>query len=177
MAGAPAPPAFRAERYDLEGSGLWLSAVTPDDAALLGNALAEIDPWARYGTSAGNMAAMLVPTADGGIRLAVRRAGQTAPVGVLVIRHPWLIGPYMQLLALVPAAQGQGYGAALLQWFETQALQGGARSLWICVSAFNAAAQRLYRRFGFETVVILDDLVNPEIDEILMRKRLTVSGN
>ena len=78
----------------------------------------------------------------------------------------------MQFLALLPGAQGQGHGQALLQWFEAQARSAGARNLWICVSAFNTGAQRLYRRFGFEAVTILDDLIKPGVDEVLMRKRL-----
>jgi diamine N-acetyltransferase len=173
MAGVPvSSPAFHAARYDLEEAGLWLSAVTPDEAVVLGEALAAIEPWTHYGAPAAGLTALFAPAADGGIRLAVRSLDSTAPLGVMAIRHPWLAGPYMQLLALLSGAQGQGHGQALLAWFEAEARSGGARNLWICVSAFNSAAQRLYLRFGFERVTILDDLIKPGIDEILMRKRL-----
>jgi diamine N-acetyltransferase len=173
MAGAPvSSPAFRAARYDLEETGLWLSAVTPDEAVMLGEALAAIEPWTHYGAPAADLAALFAPAFDGGIRLAVRSHSNSTPIGVMAIRHPWLAGPYMQLLALLPGAQGRGHGQVLLAWFEAQARSAGAGNLWICVSAFNSAALRLYLRFGFECVTILDDLIKPGIDEILMRKRL-----
>ena len=173
MAGTPAPsPAFRAARYDLEDAGLWLSAVTQAEAVLLGATLAAFEPWVHYGTPAANLTSLLAPTDDGGTRLAVRAAGDTAPVGVMVIRDPWLAGPYMQFLALLPGAQGRDHGQALLDWFERQARSAGARNLWICVSTFNTGALRLYLRFGFAAVTILDDLLKPGVDEILMRKRL-----
>jgi diamine N-acetyltransferase len=173
MAGAPAPPpAFRAARYDLEETGLWLSAVTPAEAVRLGNTLATIEPWTQYATPAASLTGLFTPAVDGGIRLAVRAPGDATTIGVMVIRHPWLAGPYMQFIALLPGAQGQGHGRALLDWFEGQALGDGARNAWICVSAFNTAAQRLYLRCGFQCVTVLDDLIKPGVDEILMRKRL-----
>jgi diamine N-acetyltransferase len=175
MAGAPAPTPplpFRADHYQLADTGLWLSAVTTDEAIALGEALATIDPWARYGTSGSNLTALFVPNADGGIRLAVRARASGAPIGVMAIRHPWLTGPYMQFLAILPDAQGGGHGTALLGWFEAQARVAGARNLWICAAAFNTGARRLYLRFGFEQVVVFDDLIKPGVDEVLMRKRL-----
>lgn len=178
MAGAPARPhPFRAERYELGASGLWLSAVSVEESMALGVALAAIDPWARYGTTAANLAALLTAAADGGIRLAVRSQASTAPIGVMVIRYPWLVGPYMQFLAVLPGHQGAGVGQALLGWFEAEARSGNARNLWICAADFNERAQSLYARFGFEVVVSLDDLIKPGIDEILMRKQLTPSGS
>jgi len=166
------PPAFRAEHYDLVPGGLSLSAVTTAEAPALGAALAAIEPWARYGTSAANLASLFAPTADGGIRLAIRRAPDATPIGGMVIRQPWLVGPYMQFLGLLPGAQGAGFGSAILAWYEAQARAAGMRNVWICAASFNEGAMRLYERCGFEHVVVLDDLIKPGFDEVLMRKRL-----
>lgn len=171
------PPAFRAEHYEISPDGHWLSAVTVDEAPRLGAALAAIDPWARYGTTAANLTALFIPNTDGGIRLAIRSMKDGRPIGVAVIRSPWLGGPYMQFLALLPGTQGLGHGRAVLDWFETEARAAGVRNIWICAASFNDGALRLYERYGFKHVADLDDLIKPGIDEVLMRKRLTPNGN
>ncbi len=171
------PPAFRAERYDLVPSGLSLSAVTAAEAPALGAALAAIEPWSRFGLSAANLASLFAPAADGGIRLAIRSAPNGTPIGVAVIRSPWLVGPYMQFLGVLPGAQGAGFGSAILAWYEAEARAAGMRNVWICAASFNDGAVRLYERCGFEHVVVLDDLIKPGFDEVLMRKRLSPSGS
>ena len=58
------------------------------------------------------------------------------PAGVLVMRNPWLHGPYLHLLGLLPAYHRRGIGDIALRWIEAEA-QGHFRNLWLCVSAFN----------------------------------------
>ena len=171
------PSAFRADYYELTQNGLCLSAIAAAEAPALGAALSAIDPWAQYGITAANLTSLFLPTTDGGIRLALREMRDGPPIGVAVIRQPWLVGPYMQFLGVLPCAQGLGLGRAILAWFEAEAHTAGMRNIWICVSAFNNRALSLYERFGFERVAVLDDLIKPGIDEVLMRKRLTPNGN
>jgi diamine N-acetyltransferase len=171
------PPPFRADFYQLDDVGLWLSPPTDTEAASLGQALAATEPWARYGTRADSLTSLIRPASDGGIRLALRLQKHGAPIGVMAIRHPWLTGPYLQFLAVQPGFQRQGYGHAVLNWFEREARQDGARNLWICAATFNIEAQRLYQLVGFEPVIVLDDLIKPNFDEVLMRKRLTPSDS
>ena len=179
MPGSPAPPpAFRAERFELGRRGLWLSPIRPEEAVVLGTVLATIEPWSRYGTSPANLTALFMPSAvDGGIRLALRTQINSQPIGVVIIRHPWLAGPYMQFLAIVPSHQGQGYGRTVLDWFEAEARAGGARNTWICAVSFNEGARRLYTSCSYEQVAILDDLIQPGFDEVLMRKKLSPSDS
>jgi GNAT superfamily N-acetyltransferase len=92
------------------------------------------------------------------------------------VRSPWLKGPYLELLALLPKAQGQGIGANILAWFEQEALKAGARNLWVCASLFNTRALRFYERHGFEQAATLPGLVADGYDEILLRK-FPLSGN
>jgi GNAT superfamily N-acetyltransferase len=91
---------------------------------------------------------------------------------VAIIREPFLAGPYMQLLAVTAPHRGRGVGTTVLSLMQDEAVSVGARNLWICTSDFNSGAERLYRRFGFEHVAVLDALMMPGIGEVLMRKRL-----
>ena len=173
MPGAQPPP-FRADGRTLAGTDLVLAPVAADDAVVLGQATAAMEPWRRYGFGAAALETLFRPASDGGERLALRSArGEVA--AAIVIRPAWLAGPYVQFLVVLPAFQGRGLGSGLLAWVDAEARRASARNLWICTSAFNDGAARLYRRHGFEDVAILHDLVRDGIGERLMRKRLLAS--
>jgi GNAT superfamily N-acetyltransferase len=173
----PAAPAFRADQY-------WLPVLTPgqpaveltpvraDEAAPLAAQMAAIPPWLAYGVNPVHLEALFRNSAGGAVALAMRIAATPDPVGVAVVRWPWLIGPYMQFLGIHDHYHGHGFGTRMLMWMEAEARLANARNLWICAAGFNDGAQRLYTRFGFETVAALDDLIKDGIPEMLMRKRL-----
>lgn len=140
--------------------------LTPADIAVLAPALADMDPWRTLGYSAMGLAAYLGREDAALTRVVLGEAGR--PLAVLALRRPWLRGPYVELLAVLPEAQGGGHGRALVDW---AAAQGGA-NLWACVSAFNARARAFYARAGFVEVTPLTDLVADGADEILLRRRL-----
>jgi diamine N-acetyltransferase len=170
-------PAFRADRYELPmfaagQSPATLTPVAASEAAGLAARMAAIPPWSTYGVNPVLLENLFRGTAGGAVALAVRLPNVTLPVGVAVIRSPWLIGPYMQFLGLEPSVHGQGLGTRVLHWMEAEARRTGARNIWICAAGFNDGAQRLYHRFGFETVAALDDLIQDGVPELLMRKRL-----
>lgn len=169
---APTPPPFRGERYELAApGGYWLSPVRAEEAAGLGALFAGIAPWTRYQPGAATLTTLFTPAADNAIRMTPRTdAGE--PAGILVLRQPWLAGPYVQFLAVAPQHQGRGLGAAMLAWCEAEARAAGQRNLWICAATFNEGAERLYRRFGFEAVAMLEDLLKDGFHETFMRKRL-----
>ncbi|HEU4475158.1 MAG TPA: GNAT family N-acetyltransferase [Methyloceanibacter sp.] len=83
---------------------------------------------------------------------------------------PWLKGPYLELLAILPQFQGQGIGGKLLDWFEREGSRLGARNLWVCASSFNARTIGFYERHGFKEAATLPGLVAEGYDEILLRK-------
>jgi diamine N-acetyltransferase len=175
---AAATGPFRAAAYELPAlrdgqTPLSLSPLTTDEAPDLARRLAVIPPWSTYGTSAGNLESLfLSPIGSGAFPFAVRSAGVLGPLGVAVIRWPWLVGPYMQFLGLDPRFQGRGIGTRVLAWMEAEARRIGARNLWICAAGFNPGALRLYERFGFDPVADLDDLIQDGVPEVLLRKRL-----
>jgi len=125
-------------------------------------------PWSVTGTSAEAITRYLAAEGDGARRYVIDIGG--APAGAAALRYPWLKGPYLELLALLPKHQGQGIGTAFLRWFEEEARRHEARNLWVCASRFNAGALAFYRRHGFADTAALPDLVASGFDEILLRK-------
>ncbi|HTH17314.1 MAG TPA: GNAT family N-acetyltransferase [Magnetospirillum sp.] len=132
----------------------------------LAEMLAGMDPWHRLGFTAAGLAAYLGREDAALTRVGIEQDG--APAAVLCLRRPWLRGPYIELLAVLPAAQGLGLGRQLVEW---AAAQGGG-NLWACVSSFNASARAFYGRAGFVEVAPLPGLVAEGMEEILLRRRL-----
>ena len=165
---------YRAERYEIgaarDGRPLAIEPITAATADRLGETIAQIGPWAHYAIAGSALAESFKSSSQAAASYQIECAGDSA--GVVVIRPAWLIGPYLQMLAVLPPFQGQGIGTRVVAWFEAEARLKG-RSAWLCVSAFNPGAQRLYRAHGFELVATLGDLVRDGDDELLMRKRLT----
>jgi GNAT superfamily N-acetyltransferase len=64
--------------------------------------------------------------------------------------------PEVRLLAVDPAARGQGVGDALMRACVHRARAGGSRALTLHTTPMMAAAMRLYTRMGFVHVPELD---------------------
>lgn len=164
---------FRSDRYEigtsLDGHTLTLGPVAPSAADVLGRGASTIDPWAHYGFGASRIAAALKNSGDGTIRYQIECGAELA--GAVIILSPWLAGPYLQMLAIMPAYQNRGVGSAVLAWFESEA-RDHFRNLWLCVSSFNVHAQRFYRMHGYQRIATLEGLLRDGDDELLMRKRL-----
>ncbi len=148
---------------------LLVPALEPEAATAVGATLAQIDPWARLGYSAEALAVGLGLQHPDLVRYLVRRDG--AILALATIRYPWLRGAYIELFAVLPGAQGQGMGKALLAHLESS-YRGRTANLWLLVSAFNGRARGFYEAQGFSPIGTLRDLVAPGEDEILLRKRL-----
>lgn len=61
-------------------------------------------------------------------------------------------GAYVQSMAVVPAARGQGVGRLLLEAALGHARAAGARRAWLSTTPFLHSAIDLYRSFGFAVV-------------------------
>ena len=79
---------------------------------------------------------------------------------------------YLQTIGVRVEARGQGVGTALIRAAEERIFQRGP-NVFICVSAFNTDARRLYERLGYETVGTLKDYLIAGYDEILLRKSIS----
>ncbi len=148
-----------------------LRRATERDADLLGPAIAAMDPWARLGiTTPSQMSAFLGHSDDN--KRCFTILADRARAGAVVVRFPWLSGPYLNLLAVLDAFQDKGIGRLALAWMEAEGAAAGARNAFLSVTAFNDAAIAFYMRNGYSEAATLRDLIKDGEDEILMRKRL-----
>ena len=70
--------------------------------------------------------------------------------GVVSVRDPWLKGPYLELLALLPSVAKPGHRQrASSPGSNARRSRHQARNLWVCASSFNTRALRFYERHGF----------------------------
>ncbi|MEQ1694450.1 MAG: GNAT family N-acetyltransferase [Hyphomicrobiaceae bacterium] len=155
-------------------SAVELSSFAQFEAGQAGVICAGMDPWARYRMTAPELAAFFAQAEPGAPRFAIRVNGRLE--GALVVRTNWLAGPYIQLLALAPNAQGQKIGSLVMDFVEGQARKTTARNLWVAASDFNAAALRFYERHGFVRIAEIDALLRNDRNEALLRKKLFASG-
>jgi diamine N-acetyltransferase len=146
-----------------------LVVLDEDRSAGLSRRLAAMEPWRTLGYRPETLLNYLHRNDVGLDRHAIVMEGQTA--GVLSVRYPWLMGPYIELFAILAEYSGRGLGGEVLQWVESR-FQSNSRNIWATVSAFNTLARSFYQRQGFEEVAPIKDLVTPGFDEILLRKRL-----
>lgn len=157
---------FSRPRIDLADTDL--VPIDPGSAVALGEAAAAMDPWARAGYPTGALTQYLGVRDPAAHKFAIYRAGILA--GGAAVRHPWLRGPYLEFLAVLPGFQGSGIGSAVLDWIEREAVATRQRNLWVCCTSFNESALAFYQRHGYRSVGLLPDLVLDDCDEILLRK-------
>jgi GNAT superfamily N-acetyltransferase len=160
------PSPFSPATIDLQGA--WLVGLAPASAPRLAAAIVAIPPWSAMNYPAEALARFLASSDDGAFRYLVEVDG--AEAGAVSVRHPWLKGPYLELLALLPPFQRQGIGARIVSWFEEAGRALGARNLWVCASSFNDGALRFYQRHGFQPAAAVPGLVADGYEEILLRK-------
>lgn len=153
------------------GTSFRLAPLSPREGQTLGPQIAAMFPWSAYGYPASALSRFLAAAEPGASRLGFVVDGDV--VGCAVIRPIWLRGPYLNFLALLPAAQRRGIGGAFLDWMESEARAAEDRNMWVAASEINAGAIRLYERYGFHKTALLDALVYDDRNEVLFRKRLS----
>jgi len=160
--------AFSKTTAELEACRL-SSSLTNEQAQAIAEMLAASEPWLTLKFPAAALANYLMRDDAALRRYAVLIDSQLA--GVICVRHPWLRGPYIELLGLSPDHRGKGIGKQLLAWAETEARRE-AKNLWVVASSFNQPALDFYQGLGFYPIGPIQGLVTPEHDEILLRKIL-----
>lgn len=89
--------------------------------------------------------------------------------GFAIIQTCGTFSGYIQTLCVAREFRSKGFGSSILRYCESL-IGVYSPNVFICVSAFNTDAMRLYERFGFRVVGELPDLVKKGFTEILMRK-------
>lgn len=156
-----ARPTYRLGDLDLGPLG--------DDLASIAERLTGLGPWGAAGIAPEKMRERLSKPMAATFRFALRRAG--VPVGCVVIRHPFMRGPYVELVAVFPEAQRQGLLARVIDWMAEE-VKGESANLWLCVTETNAPARAAYAALGFVAIGPAPDLSRLGQTEILMRKML-----
>ena len=160
---------FEKSIYALDGFNL----VWPDQTEIeqVSLELAKLDPWKHLKISSKALAKGISKSGQMKTAWVVKKNDDC--IGIVTIKPDWLLGPYLNLVGLLPEDQGLSIGTQILDWMQREAQISNARNLYLCVSDFNHRAQKLYRSFGFIEVGKLDALICNEHAEILMRKSLS----
>ncbi|MBI4725303.1 MAG: hypothetical protein HY765_10080, partial [Rhodomicrobium sp.] len=106
--------AFKLTTHDLGAATL--RPLTAANAVPLGEALAAMPPWSVIGWPAERMIRGLQRELPCVRRFEVLVGNELA--GIVTVQDPFLHGPYLQLLAILPAYQGRNLGLRILQWME-----------------------------------------------------------
>ena len=135
------------------------------DLPAVAGLMAESDPWRTLGRSA--EACLAVLKDDSKERYAALRGGSFAGLLILNLRGAFV--GYLQTVFVVPQARRSGVGSALVQFAEERIFSAHP-NVFLCVSAFNTGARRLYERLGYTPVGELTDFLAAGQSELLLRK-------
>ncbi len=129
--------------------------------------MAASDPWL---TLKQNVRATRAKLKRPCVELFVAREGRRRIGFILLDPHGLAGSPYIVSLAVAEHERGRGVGSELVGFAERRF--AGRRHLFLLVSSFNRAAQRLYRRLGYRRVAELKNYVVEGHSEWLIEKRL-----
>ena len=136
-----------------------------EEATQCARLMADSEPWMTLKRTADTALAILTnPVKEVYV---VRDPDGVAGFIILDMRGPF--AGYIQTICVRPDRRGRGLGASLIGWAENRIFQD-TPNVFMCVSSFNRAARRLYKRLGYEVVGVLRAYIVPEHDEILLRK-------
>lgn len=155
------------------GPDLTVRPLRAAEGRALGPLFSSVDPWKTLGYRPEALSAYLLKRGDGLERFGFVQQGRV--VGVVCVRFPWLRGPFVEFLAVLPERQGAGIGQAVLGWVEANPRWPGA-NVWVTVSSFHTNARRFYQRSGYREVAALPRLVAPDGEEVLLRKEAAPRG-
>ena len=141
--------------------------MTVEDRAAVIELLAGSDPWKRLGYQAGDWDIYFTPLPQGRDSYVVDQNGNVA--GIAIVRQKFLLGDYLELLAVADWARGKGLGGKLLGHIEPIVF-GRATNLFACVSDFNAQARAFYKKHGYQEIGPMPNFLIPGSAEILLRK-------
>ena len=150
------------------------NAVTVRDARvqetlLLAEAVIAQPLFLRYGVVAAELARGMDAGRASGDGLLVAEDDAVRGFAWFQPRGGLALGGYLRLIALVPGQESRGVGAALLDEVERRV---PGRHMFLLVSAFNEGGQRFYARRGYVERGRLPGLLLPDVDEVLMYRRL-----
>jgi ribosomal protein S18 acetylase RimI-like enzyme len=148
------------------GSSLTITGLaTAGEAEGCAHLMATSEPWLTLGRSyETSLGIVQDPTRE----VYVARQGASI-VGFIILCMTGAFVGYIQTICIHPDHRGQGLGSRLVEFAEQRILRD-APNVFMCVSAFNRDARRLYERLGYRVVGELTDYIVRGHSEILLRK-------
>jgi ribosomal protein S18 acetylase RimI-like enzyme/predicted ester cyclase len=92
-------------------------------------------------------------------------------VGFVLIDMRGAFAGYIQSVCVAPQFQNRGYGTVLMKFAEERILKDEP-NVFLCVSSFNAGAQKFYERHNYDRVGELRDFIIPGASAIVLRKTM-----
>jgi ribosomal protein S18 acetylase RimI-like enzyme len=91
--------------------------------------------------------------------------------GFLIVNMTGAFVGYIQTVCVAPEWRGRGLGATFIHFAEERIFRE-TPNVFMTVSSFNADAQRLYERLGYQRIGELTDYLVAGYSEILLRKTI-----
>lgn len=153
----------------MPGNSPIIRAYQPEDREPVVRLLADSDPWRKLGYGDKDWSRLF--RTDGIVEGREGYVLETdgAVAGVALLRPKFLMGDYLELLAVAERARSKGYGALLLAQIEAVTF-ARAKNLFACVSDFNDGARRFYAGQGYREIGPIPNLLIPGSAELLLRK-------
>ncbi len=140
-----------------------------NDAGLISNHLAKLDPWRTLNYSSESLFKYLLRQDTALKRYVIVKEDNIC--GVTGIRYPWLRGAYIEMLGIFESYQRTGIGNEIIKWAEMQS-KTESENLWVIVSEFNQNAVNFYERKEFVKIAAICGLIKPGFNELLYRKNI-----
>ncbi|MDH4188138.1 MAG: GNAT family N-acetyltransferase [Nitrospira sp.] len=137
------------------------------DRAAVVALLAGSDPWKRLGYQANDWDNYFTPLPHSRDSYVVEQ--NDTVVGIAVVRQKFLLGDYLELLAVADRERGKGLGHTLLTHIEPLVFER-VSNLFVCVSDFNDRGRKFYEKQGYQEIGPLKNLLIQGSAEILLRK-------
>ncbi len=152
---------------NLEQEEIHIEPATAGDVEWSAQVMASSEPWITLRQSRQKIETGL---RRAGIELWIAHRGARRAGLIALDRYGFAGSPYVKSVAVAPEERGSGIGTRLLHFAEEHF--AGERFLFLLVSSFNAAAQRLYFRHGYEKRGELPNYVVEGYAEWILSKRL-----
>lgn len=91
--------------------------------------------------------------------------------GLIMLNMQGAFTGYIQTICVSPEWQNQGIGRQLMVFAEKRIFDE-TPNVFLCVSSFNASAQKFYAGLGYEVIGELKDYLVAGYSEILLRKTI-----
>ena len=142
-----------------------------NDAAACGAIVGATPLWQRIGLGAERTATLLAAAAERGETVLVVDDGGVSGFAWIDAHGAFGRSAYLRMIAVEPARRSSGLGARLMDAFETVALTEDGNA-FLMVSESNADARRFYERRGYVEVGRVPGYVQPDVVELVLRKRV-----